>query len=129
MSQGLFFCPDFPASNFGEGNAVEFLGQSVIGVDTSQIVSVKGDEELLPQPVLVFPNVLNPDATLNIRSQISGFYTFYLLDASGRSIFMQKSLNGTVRLRLPGYLQSGIYSYRIEGPGHLFGGKLIVIEK
>lgn len=117
------------AATFGEGNAVEFLGQYLIGIDTNQIVSIYENEELLPEPVLLFPNILTPGSTVNIRTQIPGNYTFHLLDASGRSIFRQKDLSGTVRIHLPPNLQSGIYAYRMEWPAHLFGGKLIVIEK
>jgi hypothetical protein len=77
------------------------------------------------QPVLVYPNPISQNQSINLVAQDPGVYSILIYDANGKLIH-QQTLD-TVSQQIPGWrFSTGFYIIKITGNGKTFTQKLIV---
>lgn len=107
---------------FAEEVPITNSSQVFISIDSLMISPVI--EEYLPSAYQVYPNPLDMEELLQIRTEEQHNFNFKLFDSTGKLVF-SKELIGRSSLALP-KLASGNYWYRIEESKRMFTGKLIL---
>ncbi|MEL6837349.1 MAG: LamG-like jellyroll fold domain-containing protein [Bacteroidota bacterium] len=103
--------------NFYRIRAVDFAGHE----DFSPIRSIQLLEA--EEWGKVYPNPLNVQTGLQVRSSLPGPTRFELYSADGR-LLQQTIFESNVYLRLPG-LPAGMYNYRLVNQGEILTGQLV----
>lgn len=107
---------------FGPDNALPGSGQLIL----QQGELVGGQSALLPQEFVLYPNPVHSGQPLQLATQIPGYYTFELIDASGKVVWegRRQGHSALEGLSLP----AGAYVYRVISEVYMATGRLLVVR-
>ncbi|MCP4441247.1 MAG: T9SS type A sorting domain-containing protein [Aureispira sp.] len=113
---------------FSTGLGVSNFSQFMISNDSANIItSTPLKENILPQPILVYPNPNQVGYPIQIKTVYNTTFKFKLYNALGKKVLEQTIANGQGQCSTIG-LASGSYFYQLVGDKWRQQGKLILIK-